>query len=516
MWNALREQWSMVVIVAVLAAIVGLPFALRPGVEAGLITGGPNAPRLIIYTPHNEQIRYEFAVAFNTWRQAQGLEPVVFDWRASGGTSDLRRQVLDQFADAASDGREDEGIGVDLFFGGGEYDHNKLAEGINVERDGRTETIAVTVPPRIPDELLAAAFPEPRLGGELLVHPERRWVGVVLSSFGIVYNRDVLATLGVDEPTTWRDLADPRYRGWIALSDPGHSGSIAATYHLILRRQGWNEGWATLRRAFANARYFTASSSKVPVDVSAGEAAAGMCIDFYGRFQAGAIGGDRVGYVDPPGMTAITADPISLLRGAPHRELANQFIVWLLTPEAQALWQLRRDASGGPRLFELRRQPIRRDLYTPEQRARWSDPDIDPFEEARPFPPAMPQFFGLVAPISHAIAIDIHEDLRGAWRAIQASPSGSEERRRMLELFDQMPPELTLTWPDERLAASWPRILEDQLHPRHDEVAAVLDEFFGRLSQRWAGDGDRALRDRSEWTAFFRERYRRIIAMGGR
>src|SRR5690606_9298033 len=96
-----------------------------------------------------------------------------------------------------------------------------------------------------------------------------------------------------------------------------------------------------MRRIYANARYFTASAGKVPVDVSAGEAAAGMCIDFFGRYQAGAIGGDRVGYVDPAFMTAVTADPISILRGAPNETIAHEFVRWLITPPAQRLWQAR-------------------------------------------------------------------------------------------------------------------------------------------------------------------------------
>src|SRR5690606_24705363 len=122
-----------------------------------------------------------------------------------------------------------------------------------------------------------------------------------------------------------------------------HSGSIAAAYNAIVMRLGWEEGWQTLRRIYANARYFTASATKVPVDVGSGEAAAGMCIDFYGRFQAGAVsaagGGSRVGYVDPPFMTAINADPISIMRGTANRELANEFVVWLLSVQGQRLWQ---------------------------------------------------------------------------------------------------------------------------------------------------------------------------------
>ncbi len=205
------------------------------------------------------------------------------------------------------------------------------------------------MPIDLPEGMLEEIYPEPAIGGEPLYHPEHRWYGAAVSSFGIIYNRDVLQMLNLPEPRTWADLQSPSYRGWVALSDPAHSGSIAATYNIILRRKGWADGWHLLRRAFANARYFTSSSSQIPVDVSAGEAAAGMCIDFYGRFQAQAIGRNRVGYVDPKHMTATTADPIAMLRSAPHRELARQFIMWVLSKDAQRLWQRRVGALVGRR-----------------------------------------------------------------------------------------------------------------------------------------------------------------------
>jgi ABC-type glycerol-3-phosphate transport system substrate-binding protein len=361
------------------------------------------------------------------------------------------------------------------------------------------------------------------IGGERLYHEDRLWLGTALSSFGIVYNRDLLAMLGTPRPSTWADLTEPRYENWLALADPGHSGSISATFNTVLRRQGWTEGWATLRRIFANARYFASAASKVPVDVSSGEAAAGMCIDFYGRFQVGAVRaagwsggeGSRLGYADPAvqgkSMTATTADPVTLLRGAPNRELAEQFIAWVLSPDAQQLWQARLGTPGGPQKFELRRQPIRPDLYTPDRKQHWADPEIDPFPTAVAIRPGMPDFFGMVSPVSKSMAIDIHGDLTDAWGAILDTPDDHPDKPEMLRLFDEMPPELTLTWPDTELEAQWPTILADEGHPRFEEAAAVLEDFLDRLDAR--GD-DEKLRDQLRWTLFFQDNYRQIASMG--
>ena len=72
--------------------VIGVPFALRPAQP--VVLASATAERLVIITPHNEQIRVELSRAYNAFRQAQGKDAIVFDWRSSGGTSDLRKQVL--------------------------------------------------------------------------------------------------------------------------------------------------------------------------------------------------------------------------------------------------------------------------------------------------------------------------------------------------------------------------------------------------------------------------------------
>ena len=83
--------------------------------------------------------------------------------------------------------------------------------------------------------------------------------------------------------------------------------------------------------------------------MAAGEAAAAICIDFYGRYeaqrtrdaaiQAGLQGADakgRIGYVSPPGETVIDPDPIGLLNGAPDPELARRFVEFVLSEDGPA------------------------------------------------------------------------------------------------------------------------------------------------------------------------------------
>lgn len=538
-----RPPLARCIVPALLVLIVAGPFTIHHLVNddptATLATLGQE--RLVIMTPHGDQIRQAFAHAFNVWRHRRGEPAVYFDYRTMGGTSDLRKQVFSQFAALVRHQRENDGIGVDLFFGGGPYEHDKLADGITVQRDGAKVSIPLSVPCGIPSAALAAAFPEEWIGGEPLLrrdpatgHP--LWIGTALSSFGIVSNHDVLAMLNLPLPKTWADLGDARYAGWVAMADPGHSGSVAATCHTVLQHKGWHRGWEILRRIYANARYFASSASKVPLDVSAGEAAAGMCIDFYGRYQAGAMPDERIAYVDPrrdrtdgaPLETAVTADPISILRGSPSPKLARTFVRWVLSTEAQRLWQRHPGTEGGPRRHALRRVPVRRDLFTTKEMALWTDP-ANPFLSAKPLPPGMPNFYRLVAPLSHAMAIDIHDDLKAAWRAIH-DHRDDNCRRHMLTLFDAMPPNaedtdqdagITIPWPPDLSSEVVAAIIADPTNARYAEVIETIGSFAQRLKQRYTtpgstrnwNDEERLRRDRLAWTRFFRSNYREIVAI---
>ena len=529
------------IIIALLALVAGVPVVLSMFMDRG----ETHDQTLIIMTPHNEQIRYEFARAFNAWRRQRGEAPVEFRWITTGGTSDLVMQLESVMTAAARRGTLDRGE-YDLFFGGGAFEHNRLSRGIDVNIGGERQRIRIVGVPDLggdgqdTEAFLAETFPVSELGGEPLYvyeptdpdDPEtgRAWFGAALSSFGIVYNRHALDWVGMTEhpPRTWRDLAAPEYYTWVALADPGHSGSIRATYNTILRHKGWEEGWQVLRRAFANARYFTDSAGKVPTDVSHGQAAVGMCIDFYGRYQLTAVGQERVGYVDPAGLTSITADPITLLRGAPNRELAEQFIRFVLSHRGQALLQRRRGQEHGPHRYELRRMPIRYDMYYKPQapgrididvdpvneaeKQHWADSEVDPWAIARPVPDGMPDWFGPVATIAHAMALDVHADLQRAWRAIMTERN-PQVRAQMLELFDAMPPRLTLAWDDEGLARNWRDILDDPDHPRREEVVDELDALRRRVTDGWPELTDD---DRIEWTRFFRNNYRQIVRMRSR
>ncbi len=425
--------------------------------------------RLVVITPHVQQIQEEFARAFADWHQREFNEQVFIDYRQPGGTSEIIRQLEAQIQAAAARGQIDPDtlamapgvVGEDLMFGGGTYDHSRLKRGVKVIIDDNERTVPMSIPPDplfTEDQLEAWFGPAPHtIGRTALYDPDQYWIGNALSSFGIVFNRDRLAALALPEPISFDDLTDPRYFGEVALADPRQSGSITTAFESILDNFGWDDGWRILRALCANTRYFTNRSTKPPLDVAMGEATVGLAIDFYGRSQAQAVMREgetpataRVGYVDPAGSVSIDPDPASIIRGGPDPELARRFLVFLLTEETQALWQFHATTTPagannpinqhaqplGPHEYELRRMPIRRAMYE-----RYSDYFVD---DARPYAIASTVesrgWRSAIGPMMGAFGIDTGEELRQAWRAYHdakehASPESRAEMHRLIYAF---------------------------------------------------------------------------------
>jgi ABC-type Fe3+ transport system substrate-binding protein len=263
------------------------------------------------------------------------------EWVDQGGTSEGLRYVQSRFAQAP------DGIGIDIFFGGGTPPYRALA------RDGLLVRNAVPLPPETP---LTWA-------GIRLQSPDEGWYGTALSSFGILSNRTLLAEKGLPEPRSWADLARPEALGWVASVDPRGSGSAHVIYEIVLQKFGWERGWGVLTRMAANSRTFTRGASGVLPLLSAGEAAYTVAIDQYAWSLVGTAGADRIAFLLPAGETLYTPDPAALLKGGPHPETSRHFLEFLLTAEAQRLWVLKPGVPGGPENLSLNRLAVRPDVF---------------------------------------------------------------------------------------------------------------------------------------------------------
>ena len=503
LWDLLRpfaRQWrkELAIGAALLAVLIG-PFILRP---ADSTSPYRYDRRLDIMTPHPEQIRQEIGLAFaRHWKKTKG-ETLSIDWRVAG-TSDLKKLIESDYRAAferhwttalnkdwspavatsflnpkdpkAPEARaaflaSNVSIGVDLFFGGGPHDFNDQAnKGTVVATDAATQAGIPAIQKLHPEWFADEALPL-AVSGQSFRDKDSRWVGTCMSSFGIVFNRDVLRRLAVaKDPEQWSDLANPRLYGQIALGDPNGSSSVVTAFEMLIQqqihlalvrltktpgrlrtpaliekaavREGWLEGLRLIQRIAGNTRYFADTSSKIPLEVTQGDAAAGMCIDFYGRSSEEAVrrsdGTSRVGFVAPLGGTSFAVDPVALMRGAPQPQLAQAFIEFVISGQGQKLWDYRPGTPGGPEHTALRRLPIRKDFYTPDNLQYMSDPAEEPYEKAKALvyhPEWTSPAFNSLRFIIRVLCVDTHDELRRTWFMLNRQGNSP----RATEVFHQL------------------------------------------------------------------------------
>ncbi len=493
-----------------LIALIALPVLLRPPTQKSLSEsdtktsrdmgethGADSEQTLIIITPHNESIRYEFEEAFKAHYFDIHGKNITLDWRMPGGTSDITRYIDDRFAsefkrywegnpslsawsqiieknfnnskiDSPAEDTDSTaikarksfldsnvGIGIDLFFGGGQYEMEKqVRKGYAVDAG-----LLQLHPEWFNENVIPHKF-----SGELFYDAKGCYYGTCISSFGICYNEDCIKLLGIPAPKRWQNLGDKKFFGVLAVADPTKSGSINKCFEMLVQQsmadairafggktpealeKGWADGLNLIKRIGANSRYITDSASKVPRDVAKGDTSAGICIDFYGRTEAEwaqkqSGGKIRLTYVTPIGGSSVSADPILLFRGAPNKKIAVEFIEFVLSKKGQRIWNSRPGTPGGPKKYALRRLPVRKDLYVQEERINMSDPDASPFSPEEEFnydPSLTAKQFTLIRLIIKAMVIDPLPELQKAWMSIIKTDAPNNSSKA-IEEFDKLP-----------------------------------------------------------------------------
>ena len=472
---------ALIPVLAALAALLAMPFLLAPSGESVKRLAAAPDETLVIISAHNKALRDEYEQAFTKWYKAKYNRSIRLDFRNPGGTSDIMRYIADRyetefrrlyeanpqwgkwnsairtsFADERSCRTpeqkaarkrfldSDVGIGIDIFAGGGVFNQEQIA----------AKGYAA-------DAGLAQSHPEyfkvipPFFGGDKLYDPRGRFYGVVLSTFGILYNTARVKEMKDDRPPErWADLGDKRFFNTLSVADPTKSGSANKCYEIMIQQcmaacndpeKGWQEGLSLLKKIFANARSISDSAGKVVRDVAIGEAAAGTAIDTYGisemLWSKHVFGSPRCIYVTPKGGTAVSADPVQMLRGAPNKKAAKAFIAFLLSREGQLLHCLKPGTPGGPERNGINRPPIRKDLYTPELKKQFFLPGYDPYASGADFvyrPQWTGRYYSLLRVLLRTIVLEPHQELKAAYAAIIRA-GGPEKVPQAMAKFNELP-----------------------------------------------------------------------------
>ena len=228
----------------------------------------------------------------------------------------------------------------------------KRNPGVKVEifRSGTTEIMnklmaEITAGDPKPDVLLVAdsvSLEMLKKDNRLLAYPEadvadlpaeaydkdRTYFGTKLITSGIVYN-----TAAKERPASWKDLADPRYKGQLVMPSPLYSGAAAITISTFAARQ--DLGWSYVDALKANEAIAVRGNGAVLRSVASGEKAYGVLVDFM-ALNAKAKGSPVEFVLPREGLTAVT-EPVAILRTARNQKAAKAFVDFLLSEEGQKL-----------------------------------------------------------------------------------------------------------------------------------------------------------------------------------
>jgi ABC-type Fe3+ transport system substrate-binding protein len=362
-------------------------------------TGLGEEGRVVVISPHPSSIRHEFSRAFARWHEQRFGTPAAVEWRDLGGTADALRFVLSEFAAKPA------GIGLDCFFGGGPEPALVLAD--------RHLAQAYRLPAADLD-----GIPQSFNGVEVYDR-DHQWYGAALSSFGILQNTRVQRLVHLPLARRWEDLADPRLRGWVGAGDPRNSGTMNNMFEAFLQAYGWERGWQLLTEISGNVTKFDRLSTTTAKEVTLGETAYGFTIDFFGFAQVAVAGRSNMVFVLPEDFTAISPDGITLLHGAPHPLTARRFLEFTLGEPGQRLWFLPRGHPEGARDYSIERMSVRPEFYRRYREV--SNIAFSPFDLKQAFvynAAVARQRREVVAALAGALLVDVHAELRSAWRAM--------------------------------------------------------------------------------------------------
>jgi iron(III) transport system substrate-binding protein len=182
------------------------------------------------------------------------------------------------------------------------------------------------------------------------VPPEHRdpagaWVGVTLSALAVGVNETLLRRKQLPAPRTWKDLAHPRYRGWIVLARPPISRAsqlLLAGVTSILHPRGW-AFWKRLDRNL----FQYADRADAPVRmIASGDTM--ITVDLDRRLIPAKRAHREIG-IHWPSPTFFDVEGMAILKRARQVEAAARLVAWVCSEPAMRI--LERFRTGVTRPF---------------------------------------------------------------------------------------------------------------------------------------------------------------------
>ena len=162
-----------------------------------------------------------------------------------------------------------------------------------------------------------------------------RTIGIYSGALGYGYNTDLVAANNLPEPSCWRDLLKPEFKGHVQMANPNSSGTAYTTLASIVQIFGEDDGFEFMKGLHANINQYTKSGSAPIKAAGRGENTIGIVFMHDAVKQA--VAGFPIKVVAPCEGTGYEIGSMSIIAGARNLEEAKRFYDWALSAEAQNL-----------------------------------------------------------------------------------------------------------------------------------------------------------------------------------
>lgn len=163
-----------------------------------------------------------------------------------------------------------------------------------------------------------------------------RWIGIYAYIASICYNPIVGKEKGIPQPTSWKDLTNPVYKGQIVMPSPNASGTGFLNVSSWLQMFGWEEGWQFMDALDKNMAYYERSGSKPCVLAAQGENAVGISFAYRGVREKRK--GAPIEIIPPKEGLGWELNAAAIHKGTKNLEAAQKYMDWLSSEAASKMY----------------------------------------------------------------------------------------------------------------------------------------------------------------------------------
>ena len=173
-----------------------------------------------------------------------------------------------------------------------------------------------------------------------------RWYGNSGWICAIIFNEAEAKKRNLPKPATWKDLANPAYRGQIVMSHPASSGTGFMYVSAWLQLYGEEEGWKFMDTLHQNiARYMHSGSAPAAV-AAKGEYAIGLGFDVRGsRLKEE---GAPIDIILPKDGLGWDMNAMAIVKGTKKADAAKKLVDWGISDAAVRLYGSTRAIASIP------------------------------------------------------------------------------------------------------------------------------------------------------------------------